>query len=68
MNQNIKETRIMRMYIRKNVENVTQIKIRITECKNPRKHHVYEKGYIWNPSTCIYENDKYLENTSNYVR
>lgn len=33
MNQNIKETCIMRMYICKNVENVTQIKIRITECK-----------------------------------
>ena len=27
------------------------------ECKN---RHVCEKGYIWNPSTCICENGKYL--------
>ena len=27
------------------------------ECK---KHHICEKGYIWNPSTCICENGKYL--------
>ena len=24
-----------------------------------RKHHVYEKIYIWNPSTCTCENGKY---------
>ena len=27
------------------------------ECK---KHHMYGKDYIWNPSTCICENWKYL--------
>ena len=27
------------------------------ECK---KIHIFEKEYIWNPSTCIYENVKYL--------
>ena len=27
------------------------------ECK---KEHIYEKDYIWNPSTCIYENGKCL--------
>ena len=27
------------------------------ECK---KHHIYEKEYVWNPSTCISENGKYL--------
>ena len=31
------------------------------ECKNPITHHVSEKYYIWNPSTCGCENDKYLE-------
>ena len=25
-----------------------------------RKHHVCEKDYIWNPSTCSCENGKYL--------
>ena len=29
------------------------------ECK---KHHVCEKDYLWNPSTCNCENGKYLEN------
>ena len=28
------------------------------ECKNYCK---YTKNYSWNPSTCIYENDKYLK-------
>ena len=27
------------------------------ECK---KHHICEKGYVWNPSTCNYENGKNL--------
>ena len=27
------------------------------ECK---KIHVYEKDYVWNPSKCICENEKYL--------
>ena len=27
------------------------------ECK---RHHVCEKYYIWNPSTCTWENGKYL--------
>ena len=27
------------------------------ECKNLRKHHVYERDYIWNPSTCMCENE-----------
>ena len=26
------------------------------ECKNPKKHHAYEKNYIWNPATCSFEN------------
>ena len=25
-----------------------------------KKHHIYEKEYIWSPSTCIYEIGKYL--------
>ena len=25
-----------------------------------KKHHVYETEYVWNPSTCICENGKYL--------
>ena len=25
--------------------------------KNPRNHYMWEKDYIWNPSTCTYEND-----------
>ena len=31
------------------------------ECKNPRKHHVCEKDYNWNPRTCTCENGKFLE-------
>ena len=34
------------------------------ECKIPRKHYACEKNYIWNPSTCTCENDKYLENST----
>ena len=30
------------------------------ECKNPRKHHVCENNYIWNPSICTCKNGKYL--------
>ena len=30
------------------------------EFKNLRKHYVCKKGYDWNPSTCTYENGKYL--------
>ena len=26
-----------------------------------KKHHICEKDYIWNPTTCSCENDKYLE-------
>ena len=33
-----------------------------SECKNPIKDYVWEKGYVWNPSTSTYENDKYLGN------
>ena len=44
------------------VENVTQIKSGITECKrerkNPGKHLVCRKDYIWNPSACIFNNEK----------
>lgn len=28
-------------------------------CKNTRKHHVWEKNYIWNSNTCTCENSKY---------
>ena len=35
-------------------ENAIQM---LCECK---KHHVCEKDYTWNPSTCNYENGKYL--------
>ena len=31
------------------------------EFKNPRKHHVCEKGYIWNLSICTCKNGKYFE-------
>ena len=31
------------------------------ECQYERKkHHVCEKGYIWNPATCSCKNRKYL--------
>ena len=30
------------------------------ECKNPKKHHICAKDYIWNPATCSCENVKYL--------
>ena len=47
------------------IENEIQIKSgktmkRPCECKNTRKHHISGKKYIWNPSTCAYENGKYL--------
>ena len=47
-------------------EKVTQIKTAITinddvNAKNPRKHRVYEKDYILNPSTCTCENCNDLE-------
>ena len=47
-------------------EKVTQIKTAITinddvNAKNPRKHRVYEKDYICNPSTCTCENCNDLE-------
>ena len=29
------------------------------ECKNKKKHRVYEKDYIWNPATFSYKNVKY---------
>ena len=47
------------------VENVIQIKSGIDkcrcECKSWRKHHECKKDYIRNPSTCTWENGKYLE-------
>ena len=32
------------------------------ECENPRKYHVCEEDYVWNPSNCACKIDKYLEN------
>ena len=29
------------------------------ECER-KKHHICEKCYVWNPSTCSYQNGKYL--------
>ena len=37
-------------------QNWNNVKFRC-ECK---KHHISEKDYIWNPSTCTCENGKYL--------
>ena len=31
------------------------------ECKNPIKHLVCQKDYIWNSSTCAIENCEYLK-------
>ena len=31
------------------------------QCKNPKKHNVCEKDYIWNPGTCTCDNGKYLQ-------
>ena len=31
------------------------------ECKN---YHKCKKDYIWNPSTCIFENSKYLKSVA----
>ena len=43
-------------------KNVIQINggITINVDVSVRKHHVCEKDYIWNPSTCSCENGKYL--------
>ena len=43
-------------------KNVIQINggITINVDVSVRKHHVCEKDYIWNPSTCGCENGKYL--------
>ena len=43
-------------------KNVIQINggITINVDVSVRKHHVCEKDYIWNPSTCSCENRKYL--------
>ena len=32
------------------------------ECESPKEHHVCEKAYILNPSTCSCENSKYVGN------
>ena len=42
-------------------ENVIQIKsgITINVDVNVKKHHIYEKEYIWNPATCSCKNGKY---------
>ena len=44
-------------------KNVIQIHggITINVDVSVKKHHVCEKDYIWNPSTCSCENGKYLE-------
>ena len=32
-----------------------------TKCRHEcKKHNIYEKDYVWNPSTCSCENGKYL--------
>ena len=43
-------------------KNVIQIHggITINVDVSVKKHHVCEKDYIWNPSTCSCENGKYL--------
>ena len=43
-------------------KNVIQINggITINVDVSVKKHHVCEKDYIWNPSTCSCENGKYL--------
>ena len=43
-------------------KNVIQINggITINVDVSVKKHHVCEKDYIWNPSTCSCENRKYL--------
>ena len=30
------------------------------KCKKKKKHHIFEKDYIWNPPICSCENSKYL--------
>ena len=46
------------------VENVIQIKWNNDKCwckcKNPKKHHIWKKDYIWNPAICSCESHKYL--------
>ena len=32
-----------------------------SECKNPKKHGVFEKKFIRNPATCSCKNGKYVE-------
>ena len=43
-------------------QNLVQINGRIMINVNVgvKKHHICEKKYVWNPSTCICENGKYL--------
>ena len=30
------------------------------ECKNPKEHSMYEKGFICNPAKCSFENVKFV--------
>ena len=44
------------------VESVIQIrceKMVKCWCECNKKHHICEKGYIWNPATCSCKNGKY---------
>ena len=43
-------------------KNVTHINDGIMICQYEfKKHHVWEKDYVWNPAACSCENGKYLE-------
>ena len=41
-------------------DNVIQIKDEITILMRVKKYHICGKVYIWNPTTCSCENEKYL--------
>ena len=37
------------------------------ECRNPIKKCVCKKDYVWNPSPCVYEIDRYLKSITGYL-
>ena len=50
----------MTLNVKSIVQHVIQIKNGICQFER-KKYHKCKKDYSWNPSTCIYENSKYLK-------
>ena len=66
--EGINESKTLSKHIHANVninlmiKNIIQIEngITINVCASVKKHHIFEKGYIWNPASCSCTNGKYL--------